>query len=131
MNTKWFSTYEEVESFVTPMMPANAFWIKEVEHGGGFEVKWIENKTYTAFDGKTYHDDVWVTEQQELISIQDLTDAHAKNIIRLLLRNQRESKKQWDELLTVLADQYVDDSSEISETNELNNELPGGHVTLH
>lgn len=56
---------------------------------GSFTLQWIERKTYVAQDGKTFPDEIWITAENEMINVQDLEPAHALNILRLLLRNER------------------------------------------
>jgi hypothetical protein len=78
---------------------------------GDFSVSWIKNKSYTTIDGKTFSDEVWQTEDGKLIAIQDLEPEHAKNIIRMILRKDREFSKLMEQL-TAQLDEFGDvDSS--------------------
>jgi hypothetical protein len=77
---------------------------------GLYRVRWIKNKKYTTYDNKEFTDEVWMTEKEELICIQDLTEAHAKNIIRMMLRNQRQTQQvaaAMLESLSTLADVFA------------------------
>lgn len=55
----------------------------------GYALQWIESKSYVAHDGKEYPDETWLTEAGELMLIQDLSEAHAKNILRMMIRKDR------------------------------------------
>lgn len=57
--------------------------------GEGYGLQWIETKEYTAHDGKTYPDEVWLTEAGDLVLVQDLSEAHARNILRMMIRKDR------------------------------------------
>ena len=62
---------------------------------GIFHISWVPRKKYTALDGKEYEDLVWMKEDGTLILCQDLGAEHARNIIRMILRN---SDRQMQEL---------------------------------
>lgn len=68
-------------------------------------MQWIEQKFYTAQDGKDYRDEVWTTIEGEMKLVQDLEPEHARNVVRMILRNERERKAAMDALLERLADQ--------------------------
>jgi len=66
---------------------------------GTYRISWIKNKKYTAYDGKEFTDEVWTTEDYRMICVQDLTEAHAKNIIRMMMRNDRMMLELTHELM--------------------------------
>lgn len=76
--------YEEI--LKNPNHAVDAFRLED----GTFRLTWIELPKYTAQDGKQYTDEAWVTKEGDVIAVQDLSEAHAKNIIRMMLRQQRE-----------------------------------------
>jgi hypothetical protein len=110
METKDLHTKEDALEFAEKMHnDDNAVDIAKTADGL-FRVRWIKNKKYTTYDGKEFTDEVWMTEKEELICIQDLTEAHAKNIIRMMLRNSRETNQAATamlESLSALADVFA------------------------
>lgn len=56
---------------------------------GLYQLSWVENVKYTAFDGKEYTDEVWTKEDGTMMPVQTIELAHAHNIIRMMLRNDR------------------------------------------
>lgn len=60
---------------------------------GLYCVSWLENVTYVSFTGETHIDEVWTKEDGTMIAVQNLELAHAHNIIRMILRNERERNK--------------------------------------
>ena len=89
---------------------------------GLYRVRWIKNKKYITYDNKEFTDEVWMTEKEELICIQDLTEAHAKNIIRMMLRNQRQAQQTAAamlESLSAIAGALESDADEIESKNHV------------
>jgi len=60
---------------------------------GLYCVSWLENVNYVSFTGETHIDEVWTKEDGTMIAVQNLELAHAHNIIRMILRNERERNK--------------------------------------
>lgn len=89
---KTFKTEAEVDTFVNPMLDEDRFII-EIDDlvDGSYLVKWQEHKTYVAVDGIEYPDEIWVTKDDQLLQIQDIEPEHCRNILRMILRNGRES----------------------------------------
>lgn len=56
---------------------------------GGYEIQWIEQKSYTALDGVSFPDEVWTTIDCDMVLVQDLEPEHCRNILRMLLRQER------------------------------------------
>jgi len=57
---------------------------------------------YTSIDGKVWPEETWVTEDGRHILVKDLEPEHARNIIRMILRNQRIQLEQYEQLLASL-----------------------------
>jgi hypothetical protein len=85
-------------------------------------VKWVVPSTYIAQDGKEYPDEVWVMRNGDLKNISELSEEHAKNILRMFLRQDREDREAY----AALADTFVnalggvlpeDEEEEFSEAN--------------
>jgi hypothetical protein len=94
-------TIEEARVFAQSLLDQQKYVIDIFQHPGetGFEVQWIELRDYLAHDGKSYPDEVWMTEKGEMKLIQDLEPEHARNIIRMVLRNERALKVATEELM--------------------------------
>jgi hypothetical protein len=89
MNTKDFTDPDEAIEFVKLLQDNNTVDVlKTVD--GAFRINWVENKKYTTHDGKEFIDEVWTKEDGTMIACQDLELDHAKNIIRMILRQERE-----------------------------------------
>jgi hypothetical protein len=88
MNTKDFTNPEEATAFIKLLQKDNTIDVAQTT-SGLFRVMWVENKMYTALDGKDYTDEVWTKEDGTMIVCQDLNLEHAKNIIRMIIRNER------------------------------------------
>lgn len=94
-----------------------------------YVVQWIEHKMYTAHDGKEFFDEVWTTVDGEMKLIQDLEPEHARNVLRLLLRNERESMVALEDSLAQLADQLTKVATD--DDGELGTYVRDEAVTLH
>ncbi len=102
---KVVDTLEEASAIVDPMLAENKWAITVTQNAEGkFIIEWMENKMYVAQDGKEYRDEVWTTKEGKMILIQDLETEHAKNIIRMMLRQEREAKQQLDSLYDRVAE---------------------------
>jgi hypothetical protein len=88
MHTKDFTDPDLAVEFVKSLQDENTIDIINMPDGS-FRVNWIENKKYTSLDGKEFVDEVWTKEDGTMIACQDLDHEHAKNIIRMMLRNER------------------------------------------
>lgn len=98
MNKKTIDTYEDLINFLRPLQEAQKYLIDVHETNGKFDVQWAEHKKYTAQDGVEYHDEVWLTKENELKFIQDLEPEHCKNILRMIIRNERKLQESIQEL---------------------------------
>ena len=89
-----FKTQEEAEEFVNSLFAEEKYILDvyELPVNSGYEVQWIERKNYTSFDGTVYPDEVWVTEDGDMKFIQDLEPEHARNIVRMMIREQRKEQ---------------------------------------
>lgn len=96
---KEFDNIEEAQALVDSLH-AEAKYIIEAQQlaSGGFAIKWQEHKSYTAFDGKVWPDEVWRTEDGRLLQIQDIEPEHCRNILRMMLRQEREAEARLSEL---------------------------------
>lgn len=89
MNTKYFIDPDLAIEFVQSLQENNTVDVAKMADET-FKITWIENKKYTTYDGKEFVDEVWTKEDGTMIVCQDLELDHAKNIIRMILRQNRE-----------------------------------------
>lgn len=115
----------ELAEFVSEMSKDKTCVMDIIEMpDGNYEVQWTEQKYYVAQDGKTFPDEIWTTKEGDLINIQDLSEEHAKNIIRMMLRNNREYINKLDNLYKILEEELSMESEESEKTSPPS-------VTLH
>jgi hypothetical protein len=104
MNTKEFDTYEELESFVNPLV-AEKKWCIDVRQNtntGKYSANWIEHKFYDA-DGQQVPDEIWTTRVGEMICVQDMSEKHVRDVLRMILRAEREQRLMLDALAKQIA----------------------------
>jgi hypothetical protein len=99
-------TYEEMEAFVKPLLEEKKFVINvnKLANDAGFSIQWMEHKNYTAHDGKEFPDEIWMDVKGEVHLVQDLEPEHARNILRMILRQERESKDALNNLADHIAE---------------------------
>jgi hypothetical protein len=114
MQTKEFTDYTELEKFVQPLIDEKkwAIDIRQSTAAGNFKVCWIEHKNYTAHDGQSFPDEIWTTEVGEMKCIQDLEPEHAKNVLRMMLRQEREQRQMIQAALRQMAAQVAADADD-------------------
>ena len=117
MQTKDFTDPDEAIAFVKTLQENNCVDVMKTVDGT-FRINWVENKMFTAFDGKEYADEVWTKEDGTMIACQDLELDHAKNIIRMILRNEREQRKAQQEMMESLQQAMAQISSTVNEGEE-------------
>lgn len=135
MNTKDFTDPDEAMAFVKTLQENNCIDVLKTDEGT-FRIIWVENKMYTALDGKEYVDEVWTKEDGTMIACQDLELEHAKNIIRMIMRNDREQRRVQQEMIERLqgAIQSLGDGSGTDEQDDLPpwmTDAPEGERVLH
>ena len=89
-------TQDEAVAFVLPLIESGKYHVDvfEVKERGVIEIQWIEKKQYIAYgDKKQYIDECWMAEDGTMYNVQDLTEDHAKNIIRMMIRQDREERQ--------------------------------------
>jgi hypothetical protein len=125
MNIQEVKTLEEANAIVEPLMAENKWAITVAQRADGvFVIKWMEHKMYTAQDGKEYRDEVWTTYDGEMKLIQDLEPEHARNIIRMMLRQEREAKAAMEGLYEQLAERIAAGFDESDEDTPSDNQVP-------
>jgi hypothetical protein len=109
-----FQTLEAAEDFLKARVEEQKYVVSmRALPTGEFQVEWQEHKNYVAFDGQTFPDEVWITEDQRMILVQDLEPEHARNVLRMILRQEREVRDRMEQLMTHIieaADEMLNDS---------------------
>jgi len=106
---KEVQTFEEAEAFVTPLMAEKKWAISVIQKtDGSFMIQWMEHRKYTAYDGKEFFDEVWTTEKGEMKLVQDLEPEHARNILRMILRKEREATEVMQDIFKEMVENYGD-----------------------
>lgn len=116
MNKKYFDTLSELEDFILGFQEQGKFIFNIQSVEKRYFVQWEEQKYYVAQDGKSYPDEVWVTQEQEMIQIQDIEVEHLRNILRRVIRKEREYRKSVEDILDTLQElslgEEADDESD-------------------
>ena len=106
---KEVQTFEEAEAIVNPLLAEKKWAVSVIQKtDGSFMIQWMEHKKYTALDGKEFFDEVWTTEKGEIKLIQDLEPEHARNILRMILRKEREATEVMQDIFKEMAENYGD-----------------------
>lgn len=133
---KEFTDRAELDAFIEQISAEKKYVYSMVESAPGvITVEWQEHKTYVAHDGREFLDEVWTTQDGTMIQIQDLSPEHARNIIRMMLRNEREAKEMANVLVATLKQAMEDwqdaDTDQIDKDDDnrfderLENMVPG------
>lgn len=120
MNRKEVKTVKEVDEFIEPLATGEfVIDIKQLPGGQGFAIEWQKHKTYVAFgDGKEYPDELWRAEDGKLWLVQDLEPDHCKNILRMILRRQRETEAALNDLVEAMVEEVMQDDNTSEDTAE-------------
>ena len=129
MQSKYFNSPEEAIKFAESIKDGNAVDGCEMADGT-FRVSWIANKMIKLPDGIEVVDEVWTKQDGTLIACQDLEPEHAKNIIRMLLRNDRERQKLTLEIMNAMQAMHLDLEDEDNNSEERTADLEPSRV-LH
>lgn len=96
---KHFDSYKEMKEFLNSLLGETKYVVDiNKTEDDSYDVQWKEHLTYIAQDGKVYPDEAWMTKNGELKLIQELEEEHAKNILRMIIRKEREVLAQTENL---------------------------------
>lgn len=107
---KTFDTEDEANQFVDDLTAESKYAISAVaDKDNKFTINWIEHKEYISYEGQQLLDEVWVKADGSIMLVQDIELDHAREIIRMLLRQQRQLRESIqtvsaDDLLATLID---------------------------
>lgn len=89
---KLVTTFDEVQEILDtlPGDKAYAIDVYELDKYAGFVVNYQEQKMVVATDGSEYPDEFWMTKENNMLQVQDIPLAHLQNILRMILRKERE-----------------------------------------
>lgn len=82
---------------------------------GLYQISWLANVKYTSFTGEEHTDEVWTKEDGTMMAVQDIELAHAQNIIRMMLRNER-TRNMVDSLMINQLDALLDNAEDVIAT---------------
>lgn len=112
-------TIEEAQALMESLYAEKKYIIEVLQlAAGGYAVQWQEHKMYTSLDGKEWPDEVWRTEDGRLLQIQDIEPEHCRNILRMILRQDREAEEQLKEFTGALKNTIEALRAEIDEGYE-------------
>lgn len=112
-------TVEEADAIVSPLIAENKWAITVVQQtGGDYLIQWTEHKKYTAQDGKEFLDEVWTNKEGEMMFIQDMETEHVRNVVRMLLRNNRRVIEDMDKTIksmteSIMSGEFDDEEDEL------------------
>lgn len=125
MKTKDFLSMDGVQDFIEDLHQSGNIVDLYKTDSGVYRVSWVENKTYVSHTGDIHNDEVWITEDGRMIHIQDLEPEHARNIIRMMIRNSKEAINAQYNTMGAIAeaiDQIMQDGDDSVDND--NNETP-------
>lgn len=112
------NTIEEAEAIVNPLMAENKWAITVVQTvEGKYIITWLEHKMYIAADGKEYRDEVWTTKEGEMKLVQELEPEHARNIIRMMLRQERKYSQIMESAMAEIQN-TIDSSNDMDDSED-------------
>lgn len=111
---------DETKEFVSSLMKEQKYVVdvQQLSDDAGYLIQWQEHKTYLAHDGKEFKDEIWITEAGDMLQIQDISAEHCRNVIRMILRNEREANAAFDMLTDRLVETYQQGGLMIDEASE-------------
>lgn len=94
------NSFEEMEKFIEPLISEDKWFIdiRRVKDTEQYTVEWVEHKEYVSHDGKVYRDEVWITKDNVPYFVQDMSPEHARNALRMMLRNERHRNEMLSQI---------------------------------
>jgi hypothetical protein len=107
-----FDTMEEAQAKFQELQ-AEGKWASSAVRmpDGKIVLQWIEHKKFVAHDGKEFYDEIWTTFEGEMILIQDMEPEHARNALRMILRQDREAQQAMQTIFDKVAEQLITDDT--------------------
>ena len=128
---KIVNTVEEVQPFIDTLQGETKYIVDvlELENNAGFIINWQEQKFYTGYEnGEQYPDEFWMTKDNDMIQIQDLSEDHCKNILRMIIRGNREMAEAMLEFKAKLLSESI--QSALSDDDDDDDDIPGGNYIV-
>ena len=111
---KELNTFEELEAFISTLDDKKyAIDIEQLADSGVYIVQWQEHKTYISHTGEEFPEEIWMTEAGDMLQVQDIPLEHCRNILRMILRNERECRAMIDTVRNHLVD-IIDDTGTVA-----------------
>jgi len=121
---KEVQTLEEAEAIVNPLMAEKKWAVSVIQKTeGSYMIQWVEHKKYTALDGKEFFDEVWTTRDGDMKMIQDLEPEHARNVLRMILRKDREAANLMSDIFKEMAEEFGEGLDLDDDTDEDGNSV--------
>jgi hypothetical protein len=120
MTIHTFNHYPDVVSFIEDKVddPTIALNISQ-QADMTYKVEVQPRKQYLDQSNNTCLDEVWITRDGEMLQVQDLSEAHVKNILRMILKTEREARMRYvEQLAEQLQAAFNDDDEDLSELRE-------------
>lgn len=107
-----FDTFEEADAKFRELQ-AEGKWASAAVRmpNGKIVLQWIEHKKYVARDEKEYFDEIWTNFDGDMILVQDMEPEHAKNALRMILRQDRETQQAMQTVFDKVAEQLITDGT--------------------
>ncbi len=101
---KEFSNYDDLAVFAQALVDEKKWAIAtmELENGAGYAIQWIEHKYFKTHDDKEFPDEIWTTKEGQMMCVQDLEPEHARNVLRMLLRQDREKSAMMQQIMETI-----------------------------
>jgi hypothetical protein len=108
---KEVSTLAELDAFLSTLNDKRyVIDIEQLSDNGAYIVQWQEHKTYISHTGEEFPEEIWTTEAGDMLQVQDIPVEHCRNILRMILRNERETRHMMETVKNHLID-IADDST--------------------
>jgi len=123
---KTFINVDEAERFIKDLVSEEKYVINIQPTNDTIQLEWQEHKSYETLDGKTFPDEVWITQDNRMFLVQDLEPDHCRNILRMLLRQERMAREKMEDLANHVSEIMAD-----METLEDDTEVVPANTVLH
>ena len=120
MISKTFTDYAAAIEFLAEYVGDASKAINFQRGVGGFTVEVIDLKAYTDYNGKSQTEEVWITADGKMLQVQDMTEDHVRNALRMVLRQSRAAREKY--VNDILAD-MIDDIAGDVEFDDSNEEV--------
>jgi len=116
MTIEILNSYSEVVDLIGDKIDDSSIAINVAQNAAGqFRVEIQPRKQYLDADNKLQFDEVWITKDGDMKQVQDLTEDHVKNILRMLLKAEREARMEYVNQLASVMEQALAEDEDLEE----------------